>query len=348
MQKLRIKRIILLGVVLLMVIAAGIALTQYNTTPAALVPTGGGIVRIDGNGEPERHWTWQSLHDHLLLYQNGEYSIVDGETMYYPHRSTDIYLIATVSYDKALGRKAFSGTSHIRPDTGYMGQVSGLDEPIYVRNIDTGTSLRTQAPVWTDADPCFWKEEKWVYTLALTDDAQLCVVATKSGVNDERHKVSDFLPWQEGDFSLADVRGRPCVLRRLEDGSLQRWTLRRTSHDESFPSFERKPDQYEWVEQPTLDATDYPALVQPHLLDLSRANRPLLYLNEDGLLCAVDLEPGAVPEILDETTAYTAEELAQAERYGHAIVFPMERSTRVYYPKTNLFGMTKWLRYDLG
>jgi len=330
------------------------------------VITASGIWYVGSRRAPERIWTWET-EERLILWHQGLLYAVDGTTVRY-HMESNPYApdgwrrwVQQLAMDWTLeGRDVAMYTAnnwdvylcHARTERGLTAEVDGRSIPvreIMLRHYSATKSV--QLPIWEAADPCLWWLGQWIYSLAKVDDA-LCVAATRP--DEGLHIVSDALPYQERDFSVTDAEGRPCVLRPQEDGSLRWWTLLRTHRElpEKIDSVtlreKRDADRFTWVEQPTLTVAEHPSLARPYKLDLSQGRRELLYLDEAGHLCITDLDPDAKPVVLDDSLTLTEADLDRIERYGNAITFPLpDGSTRVWFPRSNVFGRTRWLTWDL-
>jgi len=320
----------------------------------AFVATKQGVWLVDGEEAPALSWEWE-YEQHMLIPKDSGGVLIDGKAArYIAGALTNWGVMRTftppdqdlgsdgvvVSKLHPIGRMMCIQSTHATPV-----DISGYDTPIRANEIvvrDYEKISMLYLPIWSEARPYIWADDMWLYAVAPLE-GELRVVATRLDGDRTVHVVSDALPCQVEDDSLQDHNGRPCVLRWRDDGSLQRWSLQQIERES-----ERKYNTFTWVEQPTLTVAEHPSLARPYKLDLSQGRRELLYLDEAGHLCITDLDPDAKPVVLDDSLTLTEADLDRIERYGNAITFPLpDGSTRVWFPRSNVFGMTRWLTWDL-
>ncbi len=349
-----------------------ISMACYNRSLEAPAATEQGVWWVSAEQEPQLIWKWQN-EEHMVGQQCAYWDIIDGNDfgrVYIPQMGwasvqPAVQLLRQQSnIDWTLGEKAYLvnsdlyGGEYVTDQEGTTIEVVGLPMPLYARRLSTSYDDATYIPIWPEAERCLWSHNRWLHSVMKLEDDRLCVIATRLTVSRANagtcHLVSDFFDYQEGDLVLAGTEGLPVVLRPRAEGGFDRWTLIQTYEDNppgasfAISWIDREANRYAWVKQRPLSIEDYPALAQPYHLDLTRGYRELLYLDDAGRLCVADLKPNAKPTVLDDTLRLTAEDLAQIDRYGNAITLPLSGGmTRVYFPRTNAFGKTKWLHWDL-
>ena len=324
----------------------------HNTSNAALAPTSTGVWKLDGYRKPVQVWSWET-ENRAVAYSDTMWRIVDGRKVYDSSENLTKweYRNSISNPDWSMGAKAFLAPDHfqqtfyVKKDQGLSMTVDGTEVPLRrVVILSRGRVKTRQVPIWPDADPCAWTAGNSVYSVAPVGKTLRVFAAW--GVGSNNCSVLDhveLLPYTEDTFGCADTDGYFNVLQPQDDGSLARWTLQVKDANQHTREL-----LYFWQQQPALTVADYPALARPYKLDLSQGRRELLYLDENGHLCIIALTPDAKPMVLDDTLTLTEADLERVERYGNAITFPLpDGNTRVWFPRSNLFGMTKWLTWDL-
>jgi len=359
-----------------------ISMAQHNRSLEAPAATAQGVWWVSAEQEPRLLWEWQS-ENHFIgqLYKGWE--IIDGKKIYHISDHDPMAMVNTEGYppkdcsnfDWTLGEKAYlerkdvsgcvyvwsqddADTKHLWEQEGREIEVEGLSSPLYARKIAVSDSYSTYIPIWPEAEQCLWADNRWLHSIIKLEDDRLCAVATRLSTRQDTGRtcqlVSDFFNYQEGDLVLAGKDGLPVVLRPRAGSGFDRWDLELTYEHIPKEAYERRSwvdrdaNGYTWVQKSPLTLEDHPALARPYQLDLSKGYRELLYLNDAGQLCLTDLKPHARETVIDDTLTLTETDLAAIRRYGNAITLPLpDGSTRVYFPRTNAFGCTTWLRWDL-
>lgn len=364
-------------------VALLISMARYNRSLDAPAATAQGVWWISAEQEPQLLWEWQ-VENHFIGQLYSGWELIDGNNIYHVWEPRILQPMVSLEWDNpkdcsnfdwTLGEKAYlekkdvsgcvyvwsqndADAKHLWEQEGIEIEVEGLSTPLYARKIAVSNSYSTYIPIWPEAEKCLWSDNRWLHSIINLEDNRLCVVATRlstrQGTDRTCQLVSDFFDYQDGDLVLAGKDGLPVILRPRAEGGFDRWDLELTYEHIPKEAYERRSwvdreaNGYSWVQKSPLTLEDYPALARPYQLDLSKGYRELLYLDEAGRLYVADLRPNAKPTVLDDTLQLTADDLAQIERYGNAIALPLANGlTRVYFPRTNVFGATQWLSWDL-